>query len=397
MKKQSVKMAAVVVAFLSTIAITACGGGGGSSGTPEATPTPAATSVPTATPVPATPTATPVATTTPAPGTLMTGKFIDSPVEGLYYETATQSGYTSRIGEFNYLQGETVRFKLYGTWLNTNAGSVILTPADAQNVSIDYSVNLLRLLQTLDMDSDPSNGIKLPTVANGGIIAVNSYMETTTTFNLDQDIYAFEKDLDVIGAVSELTYNGYTRKTELVPIKQALAHFNASIIGADTGEVVLDLSGKKVSMTVSDNRCAAGTGVNTKPTTYEFVGGSVTETMYESSVWGIANNTALGTGACKITDFSSAPAVKTSVMANMTNTMNTFYHGPVFTYKNMNRIGIRANTVDPVAVNNGLESIVVIWHTPGTKKITYQRRYLKPETGTTSNTLYTLTWVYTWE
>ena len=41
---------------------------------------------------------------------LRTGRFVDGPVSGLYYETATQAGQTDAQGTFEYRSGETVRF-----------------------------------------------------------------------------------------------------------------------------------------------------------------------------------------------------------------------------------------------------------------------------------------------
>jgi len=46
--------------------------------------------------------------------TVFEGVFIDSPVMGLAYSTATQSGLTDSRGTFTYLAGETVRFTLAG-------------------------------------------------------------------------------------------------------------------------------------------------------------------------------------------------------------------------------------------------------------------------------------------
>lgn len=55
----------------------------------------------------------------------------------------------------------------------------------------------------------------------------------------------------------------------------------------------------------------------------------------------------------------------------------------------MNRISIRSKTVPP---SNGLDSIVVIWHTPGTNKVTYVRRYIRTAGVTTAaKVLFTLT------
>ena len=75
----------LISSIITTLALTGCGGGSDSSNTskPE----------------------------------IKTGLFIDSPVKGLFYETKTQSGLTNELGEFKYIEGETIKFKLGGTVL----------------------------------------------------------------------------------------------------------------------------------------------------------------------------------------------------------------------------------------------------------------------------------------
>ena len=384
MKKQSVKMAAVVVAFVSAISITACGGGGGSSSTPEVTPTTVPVVSPTATPVvspttvpSAVPTAEPTAVPT-LPAGVVRGQYLDAAVEGLHYYTATQSGTTGKIGDYYFMKGETVQFYLYGTPLIATAASIILTPADANNVDADYSVNLLRLLQTLDVDADPSNGITLPK-AEGA--------DANTWFELEQDIYVFEKDATVRAFIDK-----YAKGRPLVGIKEAINHFNSTLENV-TDEVVLDVTGKTLNFKVYDNRCMDGNDLGDNLVTWQISadGKMYTETGYSSMVMGTVNG--LRSATC-YTRYYPTPTSRDIMFDKITNNMNTMFGGPVFSYKKINRIGIRSAKVTP---SNGLESIVLIWHTPGTKQITYQRRYIKTEGSTSTEPLSTLTWVYTWE
>ena len=48
-----------------------------------------------------------------------TGAFVDAPVYGLHYTTATQNGYTNEKGEFKYKDGETCTFTLGNLSLGT--------------------------------------------------------------------------------------------------------------------------------------------------------------------------------------------------------------------------------------------------------------------------------------
>lgn len=96
---------------------------------------------------------------------LETGQFIDSPVEGLSYSTDTQSGKTNSNGEFKYKSGEVVKFKIGAIDIGSAFGSKYLSPIDVTNTFVpsdEAASNIARLLQTLDVDGDPENGIELP-------------------------------------------------------------------------------------------------------------------------------------------------------------------------------------------------------------------------------------------
>jgi hypothetical protein len=100
----------------------------------------------------------------PAPEETLTGRFLDSAVEGLSYLTETMSGSTNENGEFKYLAGETVVFGLGDLEFPAVTAAHILTPlelagvTDINNIGV---VNMARLLQSLDQDCDPSNGITI--------------------------------------------------------------------------------------------------------------------------------------------------------------------------------------------------------------------------------------------
>jgi putative CocE/NonD family hydrolase len=120
-----------------------------------------------------------------AAGTLLTGVFA-GPVSGLTYETPTTSGITNERGEFHYLDGETVAFKV-GRWvLGAAVGASRLNLADLANRVAgqldklhDASVtNAARLLQTLDQDGDLENGLTITPAAHD--------LFTFGTLNFDQ-------------------------------------------------------------------------------------------------------------------------------------------------------------------------------------------------------------------
>lgn len=307
----------------------------------------------------------------------MTGTFTDSPVAGLTYTTSSGlTGTTTQLGQYNYHTGDTVTFQLYGTTLNTSAASLVLTPADAKDVDLDYTVNLLRFLQTIDTDQDLSNGITLPTV---------SAADASYVINFNQDIYAFEQDASVLAFLSK-----YASGRSLVDVNTAISNFDTTI-QATSNDVVLDLTGKHLVGINTNNACNNNDAVKT---TLQY---DVTATGYHEygtagmgfNSTGLSNSTPLGSVTCYAG--TTADDV-TSTFSTMVNPQNTFYGGPAYTYRGMNRIGIRSKTITP---SNGLDSIVLIWHTPGTSTITALRHYIKT-TGVTPNfPYYTMKSVYT--
>lgn len=59
-----------------------------------------------------------------------TGQFIDEPVSGGSYSTATQSGITDAEGRFKYKHGETVRFFIGATDLGEPTGKASISLFD---------------------------------------------------------------------------------------------------------------------------------------------------------------------------------------------------------------------------------------------------------------------------
>lgn len=118
-----------ISALALAVALTACGGGGSSSS-----------------------------------GGTETGVFTDSAVSGINYQTTpgNKSGKTNALGEYNYVKGDTVIFSIGDTQLPPVTATGRVTPADmADGNDADVVINVLRLLQTLDDDGNPDNGITI--------------------------------------------------------------------------------------------------------------------------------------------------------------------------------------------------------------------------------------------
>jgi len=108
-----------------------------------------------------------------------TGFLIDAALSGVAYETPTHRGVTGPGGSFRYASGETVRFSLGGTTLGEVLGRARVTPFDLAGASVPVGmrdiaaaledddhpfhavINSAVLLQSLDRDGDPGNGIEI--------------------------------------------------------------------------------------------------------------------------------------------------------------------------------------------------------------------------------------------
>jgi hypothetical protein len=102
-------------------------------------------------------------------GTLTTGAFLDSAVEGASYNASPsgKSGKTNSKGQYECIQGDTVTLKIGGVELGSVPCADVTTPlslaglntyTQGANAQVD---NLLMFIQSLDEDDDPSNGITI--------------------------------------------------------------------------------------------------------------------------------------------------------------------------------------------------------------------------------------------
>ncbi|HDY7711154.1 TPA: adhesin [Vibrio vulnificus] len=161
---------------------------------------------------------------TPTPQS-KTGVFLDSPVIGMNYRTATISdGVTTEGGKFTYLEGETVTFYLGDlTFPAVKAGAQV-TPADiGGGLATTTTVNILQLLQSLDNEGNLSDGITIPK----DDASINTFEGIGL---LDITDASFDTDASAI-----LTSIGKTLVTE----EAAQAHFTDTLKGQLTGSWLL--------------------------------------------------------------------------------------------------------------------------------------------------------------
>lgn len=97
-----------------------------------------------------------------APSGAATGVLMDAQVAGVSYSASSgKSGVTDEDGIFNFNHGDTVEFKLGNLVLGKVQGSPVVTPMALADGNENKLQNLLILLQSLDSDGDPANGITI--------------------------------------------------------------------------------------------------------------------------------------------------------------------------------------------------------------------------------------------
>ena len=159
----------------------------------------------------------------------LTGVFLDSPVEGLHYQTGTLSGFTDEHGTFMYHEGETVTFMIGNYQLGTAPGSHIMTPIDLVPGAVDELhptvTNMIRLLQSLDHDGNLENGITITELMHAEMTDRMIDIHKGIHEFEDYDMEALFNSLNMLGAFS----NGDNRYL-MTPV-EAQNHFRQTLMG----------------------------------------------------------------------------------------------------------------------------------------------------------------------
>tara|TARA_R110001592_G_scaffold358929_1_gene664502 strand:+ start:3035 stop:4435 length:1401 start_codon:yes stop_codon:yes gene_type:complete len=290
-----------------TLALSACGGGssgGNNASSPETDGNDGAT-----------------------PSTLK-GVFVDSPVQGLTYETNTGGGVTNADGEFTYKTGEYISFTLYGNVIGTVAAGDIITPMDLQNEthSQDYFLNIARLLLTLDADGDTTT-LQLPSASDSII-------------DFDQQTEDFENDPSVASFVQA------NANTSLVGVADARAHLALSI-NNNAGNYKVNFNGLNAFSLMRNSECRHSVG----GLSYEFgattVSGEIADSWNES---------------CGL---SATPEPFSEAYDNRADAWYNCENAPICTYDELNRTysGLDADNRDvevTISHRKGSNGILVV-------------------------------------
>ncbi len=193
-----------------------------------------------------------------SPETSGTGIFLDSAVSGLGYSSISNSGTTSASGNFSYKAGETINFHL-GTWSFGSADAAsIITPLDLAGVDhiTTNVVNRIRLLQTLDSDTNLTNGIQ---------ISIPDSQLPTGSIDFDVSEADFESNQDL------LTFLGaVTNSSSLVSRISSVVHLQSTINSA------INLTGDWTRTIVNtSNTCGYPLSTQSSDWRFEQTGGDV--------------------------------------------------------------------------------------------------------------------------
>lgn len=159
---------------------------------------------------------------------VLSGVFLDSAVMGLTYATSTENGVTDVEGRLNYLGGEEVTLSIGQLSLPAFQASETMSPLSvfgATEVSDTNVQNLAILLQSLDSDSNPENGIE---------ILESAASSAPDTIDFSQDSASFVAD----PAVLNLVANSGSTTTEPTSRVDASRHLQSTLVEANILESV---------------------------------------------------------------------------------------------------------------------------------------------------------------
>ena len=164
-----------------------------------------------------------------SPASALKGVFIDGPVGGINYSTPTFKGVTNAEGVFEYRAGETVTFSIGGLTLGSTTGKPVVTPMDivpdAKNASDQRVVNICVVLQTLDQDGNPANGIMITEKTASFVTKYGM----TTDFNKHVRKFSFDSGFrNVMAELNNIDAFGETPRAVKPPVV-AQKHLEATL------------------------------------------------------------------------------------------------------------------------------------------------------------------------
>lgn len=148
------------------------------------------------------------------------GVFLDSPVINIGYRTETLEGVTNTQGKYGYVTGESVTFFIGDLVFPAVTAKGTVTPLDlsgTDDINNSKVVNMIRLLQTLDQDGNPDNGLMITDMAKS--------VATQVDFTLS--VSDFESSTAITALIPNAGQD--TSVSNLVTATSAINHFQGQL------------------------------------------------------------------------------------------------------------------------------------------------------------------------
>ncbi len=161
----------------------------------------------------------------------LSGTFKDAAVTGVAYSTTSGvTGVTDASGSFRYNPGDTITFTLGTLTLGSAAAAGVVSPIDIAGGSANKLTNLLVLLQSLDSDGNPANGINITAPCASAV---------TPAINLNSTPSVFASSANT-ALQAAMTAGGLTGTIKTV--EQANQHFSTQFADAVAGRIYARIS-----------------------------------------------------------------------------------------------------------------------------------------------------------
>ena len=127
------------------------------------------------------------------PGPVLAGQFGENAVSNVAYITSSGlSGTTDAQGRYSYRAGDTVKFSIGKIVLGQGPAGSLVTPIGLVSGATDFDnadvVKILQLLQTLDDDLNPANGINIASSVVTRLAALNAEKNVRDITDLTADV-----------------------------------------------------------------------------------------------------------------------------------------------------------------------------------------------------------------
>jgi len=184
-----------------------------------------------------------------------TGVLLDSAVKGIAYTSSAcaTNCFTNANGEFQYKEGDTVTFKIGSTSIGSTTGSSkIYTNNLSGEADLlgEKSIRIARLLQSLDADGNPDNGIDVTnkTVATGCAFDSDTNLEkcaTITKSNAESAAH-IAKTASSHADIVSVSFSETTAPTTAAELKETRTTSVATVTYADGTTKTFPLSYNKL-------------------------------------------------------------------------------------------------------------------------------------------------------